>query len=210
MFSTTDLLCTLLQSARPRVTATLTALERDGALKSEELRVSGYKTRLWGITPHGLAVAGQFDAPFFEIGRTNAAYVPHRIETQRLRLAAEAADWQDWTPERVLRGQCLKKVPDAMVISPEGLRVAIEVERNCKTPKRYAELMLAYILEIKAGRVQEVHFVCPPGVASLVERSMGRVTEVRHAGERVPLTDGHRKRFRYFSFDEWPPKEIRT
>lgn len=203
--SSTDVIGLLLGCSRPRAVATLGSLERDHALKSEFLLVGGRRVRLWGITAHGLALADRVDGAAFELGKSNPSYVPHRLDCQRLRLAAEAAGWRDWIPERVLRGRNMRKVPDAISLDPAGHRVAVEVERHCKTPKRYAELMVAYLLEIKAGEVREVHFVCPAGVAALVRKCMARIVEVRHAGQRIPVEDAHRARFNYFDFSEWPP-----
>jgi hypothetical protein len=160
--------------------------------------------RLWGITPHGAAMAGQFDAPLFELGRTNPSWIHHRLDTQRMRLAAEAAGWHEWTTERNLQGKSLKKVPDAAAVDPQGQRVAIEIERHCKTAKRYQEIILAYLQEIKAGRFAQVDFVCPDGVEALVQRAFERVQSVKYQGETVLLTDAHRSRFSFSSFSAWP------
>lgn len=206
VYSAIDVFGALLGTSRPRAFATLVGLERDCALKSEVLTVEGRRMRLWGITAHGLALAERFDSAAFELGKTNPSYVQHRLECQRMRLAAEAVGWRDWIPERALRGRKMRKVPDALALNPAGHRIAVEVERHCKTPKRYAELMIAYLVSIKAGDLREVHFVCPAGIAQLVQKSMARVVEVRHAGERIPVSESHRARFKYFEFSEWPPK----
>lgn len=54
----------------------------------------------------------------------------HRLDTQRMRLAAEKAGWTQWVPERALQGRGLKKVPDAAAIDTRGHLVAIEIERH--------------------------------------------------------------------------------
>lgn len=195
-------------TSKRRAVATLDAMERDALIATEALTYGGRSIKLYGITPHGCAVAGVFEAPHFERGRTNPAYIPHRLEGQRARLQAEAAGWTGWQPERALRAQASKegwkKIPDALGINKDGERVAVEVERFTKTPKRYSELILLYLQEIKNGRYHHVDFVCPPGVETLVQRAMGRVDAVRLNGEVVAVTDAHRARFRYYSLATWP------
>lgn len=194
--------------SRRRALDGLAAMERDHLITSETLSVGARATTLYGITAHGCAVADAFDCPVFEKGRTNPSWVEHRVAGQRLRLAAEAAGWTGWLPERALRGKAAlegwKKIPDAVATSPVGNVTAIEVERYCKTPKRYSELWLQYLHDLKAGRIKFVHFVCPPGVETLVARAMARVTHVKLNGEAVAITDVHRARFSYFNFNNWP------
>jgi len=207
VYTTADIASSLLQIDRSRAAACLKSLEQAGALKSEAHEVRARVTKLFGITPHGLALAGCFDNPHFELGRTNPSWITHRLATQRMRIAAEAAGWTDWTPERAIlnQGLKLKKVPDAAATDPAGRRVAVEIERHCKTPKRYSEIIVAYLLEIKAGRYQEVHYVCPTGTEKLIEKSFSRIESVKFNGEVVKLEAKHRARFKFFSFDTWPP-----
>lgn len=203
-----DVAAQVMNVSRRRALDALAAMERDHLITSETLSVGARATTLYGITPHGCAVADAFDCPAFERGRTNPSWVEHRVAGQRLRLAAEAAGWTGWLPERALRVKAAlegwKKIPDAVATSPASEVVAIEVERHCKTPKRYSELWLAYLQDMKANRFKRVHFVCPPGVEVLVARSMARVTHVKLNGEAVQITDAHRARFSYFNFNNWP------
>lgn len=209
VYITADVAADLLQIDRSRAAACLNSLERQGALKSETHDVRARFVKQWGITPHGLALADCFCNPFCELGRTNGAQLEHRSACQRMRLKTEAAGgWTDWTPDRIVRlTKGLKKVPDAIATDPIGNRVAIEIERNVKTPKRYSEIIVAYLLEIKAGKYDEVHFVCPAKVEKLVEKSFSRIESVKLNGEVVKLEAKHRARFKFFSFDNWPPKE---
>ncbi len=205
VFSSAEIVSQLLACSRSVAWATLASLEKAGALKSEEHQIDARRVRIWGITPHGLAIADAFDGQFFELGRTASGWIPHRLDTQRMRLRAESAGWGNWTTERALRLRGLKKVPDAAATSPAGRRVAIEIERHCKTPKRYEQLIVAYLQEIRAGRFDLVHFLCPPGVDGLVERALARIHTVKFAGDSVTLDAAQRSRFRFFSFDTWPP-----
>lgn len=195
--------------SRTRAAALAAVMERDGLLLSEVHQVEARKLKIYGITPHGLAMADRCGEPHFERGRTNPSWIMHRLEGQRMRLKAEAAGWTGWQPERALRMRAAeerwKKIPDAVAASPAGESIAIEIERHAKSLKRYAELIVEYILEIKAGRYRRVHFVCPPGVEVAVARAMAAVPAVRLAGETVQLTDQHRSRFLFFNFQNWPP-----
>lgn len=205
VYITADVAADLLQVDRSRAAACMNSLEKKGALKSETHDVRARFVKQWGITPHGLALVDCFDSPFAELGRTNGAQLEHRAACQRMRLKAEAVGgWTDWTPDRMVRLiPGLKKVPDAIVTDHAGNRVAIEVERHVKTPKRYAEIIIAYLLEIKAGRYHEVHYVCPLGTEKLIEKSFSRIESVKLNGETVKLEDKHRARFKFFSFDNW-------
>lgn len=205
VYTSADIAADMLQIDRRRAAATLKSLESQGALKCETHSVNARMLRIHGITPHGLAMAGQFNGQFFELGRTNPSWINHRLEGQRMRVKAEAAGWMDWATERTLRLQNLKKIPDAVATCPAGSRVAVEIERHCKTPKRYSELIVAYLLEMKAGRYAEVHFVSPSGVEKLIKNSFSRIESVKFNGDVVKLEAKHRARFKFFSFDQWPP-----
>lgn len=208
VWTTAEIAALVAGTSRRRALDTLAAMERDALIAGEALTYAGKPLTLYGITAHGCAVADAFDCPHFEKGRTNPSWIEHRLCTQRMRLAAEAAGWRGWYGERVMRIRASKegwkKVPDALAETPDGEMVAVEIERHCKTPKRYGELILAYLQEIKAGRYSQVHFVCPAGVETLVQKAMARVTHIKHLGERVEVTPAHRARFRYANFNHWP------
>lgn len=183
---------------------TLIGLVRDGALKCESHMVSSRKTHIYGITPHGLALMDRFDRPYFQLGRTNSAYILHHLETQRARLAAEEAGWMDWTPGKLLHSQDLKKIPDAIATSPVGVRVAIEIERHIKTPKRYEEIISAHLQSISKKLWREVHYLTPEGLATRVEKAFENVKSVPVNGDRIQLEQAHRDRFRFYELNVWP------
>jgi hypothetical protein len=139
---------------------TLLGLVRDGAIKSESHFVLSRKLHIFGITPHGLVLADEFDHPFFELGRTNSVYIPHHLKTQQARINAEASGWAEWTPGKVLYGQGFKKVPDALCTMPDGRRVALEVELHTKTKKRYEEIISSHLQSITKKQWDEVLYLC--------------------------------------------------
>lgn len=183
---------------------TLTSLVRDGALKWESHMVGSRKMHLYGITPHGLALMDRFDRPYFQLGRTNSAYIPHHLETQRARLAAEEAGWTDWTPGKLLHSRGLKKIPDAIATSPAGARVGIEIERYVKTPLRYQEVISAHLQSISKKLWWEVHYLTPEGLAMRVAKAFENVKSVPVNGDRIQLEQIHRDRFRFYELHAWP------
>lgn len=203
-FTTTAVVCELLGCSQPVAHRALSAMVKEDQLKAETLQVEGRITRLWGITPHGLGLAGVFDAPYFELGRTNPAFVTHHTDTQRARLKAEAAGWKDWTPGKVLYKQGLKKIPDALAVDPQGELVAIELERTLKTPKRYADIVSQHLQTIKTGKWARVLYLTPPRVPAQALRTvLYRVTEVLVAGEKVRLEPRHYERFAFYDLETW-------
>jgi hypothetical protein len=183
---------------------TLSGLVRDGALKCESHMVGSRKMHLYGITPHGLALMDRFDRPYFQLGRTNSAYIPHHLQTQRARLAAEEAGWTDWMPGKLLHRQGLKKIPDAIATSPDGDRIAIEIENYIKSLKRIEEIISAHLQSISKKLWREVHYLTPDGLARRVEKAFENVKSVPVNGDRIQLEQAHRDRFRFYELNVWP------
>lgn len=194
----------LMSASHSSAQRTLSGLVREGALKFESHFVASRKTFIYGITAHGLALCDKFDVPHFQIGKTNSSYITHHLQTQQARLAAEACGWTDWRPGKVLYGQNLLKVPDALATSPAGVRVAIEIERNIKTPKTYEEVIAGHLMCVTKKLWNEVHYLTPPGLAKRVQKAFEHVTSVPVNGDRVSLEQAHRDRFRFFELSDWP------
>lgn len=204
VFSTVTILSRVISASPSCTTRTLDYLMRDGALKSEMHVIQCRHSYIYGITPHGLGLVGKFDVRHFELGKTNAAYIPHHLATQVARLSAEEEGWNDWQPGKTLHGQSLQKVPDALATDPVEKRVAIEIERHIKTPKRYGEIISAHLQAITQKRWAEVHYLCPDGLHKKVEAAFAHIDSVFVKGERVPLQQKHRDCFKFFALDAWP------
>lgn len=183
---------------------TLDALILGLALKSEAHFVNSRKILIYGITPHGLALANMIDRPFFELGRTNSSYVPHHLATQTARLAAEAAGWSDWQPGKTLHKCGYLKVPDALAIRSDRMNIAIEIERHIKTKKRYEEIISLHLQEISKKSWVEVHYLTQPELILPLKNIFQRIETIPVKGERVALEEKHRARFRFFPMAEWP------
>lgn len=204
VFSTVVILARLLSASPSSTTRTLDSLMRDGALKSESHLIHCRHSTVYGITPHGLGLVGKLDSRYFELGKANPSYIPHHLETQLARLNAEGNGWVDWMPGKRLHGQSLEKVPDALATDPVGMRVAIEIERHIKTPKRYGEIISAHLQAITQKRWAEVHYLCPNGLHKKVEAAFAHIDSVFVKGERVPLQQKHRDCFKFFALNSWP------
>ncbi len=183
---------------------TLAGLVRSGALKTEIHFVQSRKLKLYGISPYGLALAGEFDNPAFELGRINSQYILHHLQTQQARINAEAAGWIDWKPGKLLHGMGLKKVPDALVVSPAGRRVAIELELNIKTQKRYSEIISAHLQAITKKLWDEVHYLTSLELVLPLQKVFQKIEIIPVLGERHKLEEKHRARFIFAALNDWP------
>lgn len=181
----------------------LCSMTRDDLLAAEKIDVLG--GRIYGITPRGIALSSQDDpGPHFESGRVGALHIAHHLDCQAARLAGEAAGWCNWIPDRRLAARGFKKIPDAISTAPWGAKFALEIERTIKTPKRYAEIIAAHLLQIKTGYYTHVIYISPRGESRAILRALHRVETVRVNGEPRRLTDAHFARFVFVDLDEFP------
>ena len=226
IWTVTEIVATLLGVGYPAAHAVLKAMQRDGLLASQAAFVAAgggvRRVVLHGITAQGLAFAWDLDeaqearSPW-EPSKTSALFVPHQIETQRARLRADAAGWHGWTPARSLMRLDLPKLPDAEAISSDGEPVAIEIEREIKTDKRYEAIIGAYITQIKRdGRWSRVDYLCADAdFAARLARIFGRLHQLRfevrgRAAKVAEVQQSHLDRFRFFAAAEWPGETYLT
>lgn len=202
-FFNAEIASILLSTSRSSALRTLTSMVRDGELKTEEHYLKGRKVMIYGITSHGLAMADKFDQSAFELGK-NPSYLTHHFQTQLARLKAEDQGWTDWTPGKTLHDKGLKKIPDALATSPNAKRVALEIERNIKTPKRYAEIIGAHLLGCSNKTWDEVHYLTPDGVSGRLHKLFLSIKKVNvpTLGELV-LEPTHYNRFKFFDLSNW-------
>ncbi|MDQ2131566.1 MobC family replication-relaxation protein [Leclercia adecarboxylata] len=191
---------------------TLTQLERDGMLRRHRFPIAGrVHLTVWGITPHGLAYAWESgeqyeDRPRFEPSKLVLARIPHQTEMQEARLKAEASGWTDWLRgERLGLRQAIR--PDALAVSPKGLKVAIELERTIKTRQRYQVIMREHLMAVRAGRWQVVVYISPDGMAQRLKRVFDAISYVSVGGMHEVLNDRQRNLFRFIALSDWPHME---
>jgi|GEM_PF-362215 len=225
IWTCTEIVGQLLGITYPAAHSLLKAMRRDRLTVSSEVFIAGrrgvQRTLLHGITAQGLAYAWDIDEvpeprnPW-EPSKTNALFVPHNIETQRARLRAEKLGCHSWRPARSLMRLKLPKLPDGEMVDKDGLRVAVEIEREIKTDKRYESVIGAYVAQMKSdGRWERVDYLCPDAdFAARLARVFGRLRQLRlegRSGEPAKvgsLEQVHLDRFRFYAGDAWPNGEF--
>ena len=206
-------------SSAHRITQTMAG---DGLVTTQVFTVKGGRgvrnVVLLGITHHGLAHAWSLNEVVesrgsWEPSKVNALYVPHVLEVQQARIRAERCGWSGWAPGRMLANRSWPKVPDALAVSPEGKKVAVEVERHIKSQKRYEVVIGSYITQMKQADsgLDRVDYLAPSNDMALrLARTFGLVKSLRTEGKAnapgrvAPLAQAHLDRFRFYSAERWP------
>ena len=98
------------------------------------------------------------------------------------------------------------QVPDAVARSPKGRKVAIELERTAKTPKRYVEILANYAEMISMGVIDEVIYVCPEQLTHRLERLFHRIEKIIFKEKVIPTPEGLLERFYFSSIEDWEQK----
>lgn len=203
VFTSAHIVAALVNTGLRTAQRLLASMTRDGHVVAEKIDVLGGS--IYGVTPHGIALSALDDAgPHHERGRVNALFIAHHLDCQIARLKAETAGWKNWVPKRVLVNRKLKKISDAIATTQSGVNVAIEIERTIKTPKRYSDIILAHLQQIKAGYYTRVIYISPRGESHAIERAFRRVKTMRVNGEPVQLIDAHFAHFLFVDLDEFP------
>lgn len=164
------------------------------------------------VTSHGQAMA--FDPGAgesvsdrtFEVGRYSLVYLAHTLDIQRLRVqAVHSGRVSKWVPGEAL-GVGIKGVkrPDAVVLTSDKTRVAVEVERTIKNKKRYAGILASHLTAIRQGKWSRVVWTCPDrDTAARVAAILKSIKRVSVAGHDTLLTDAHFTPFLFVAYDEF-------
>lgn len=166
---------------------------------------------LWGITRSGIAqVLQREDAsvpPWFQISKVSAWSMFHHLDKQKARLILESKGCQFW--ENCDRGefaseyQKRKHRPDGIITLPSGLKVAIEVERKIKSPKRYSSIMAEHLIQRSKNSWHYIYYVLPDEITrKRLEKIFNEITVVTANSSPVTITEQHRRIFRFFTMDE--------
>lgn len=211
LYSSADILSAVIGLKGQGAHNTLKAMERDGLLRSEQLPTGSKMQQIYGLTPHAAALESDIAlgniVPYFESSKVSPWTLQHSLSIQKLRLQLEADGWQNWASDRDCRrlGQAEKwlKVPDSIAVSPDGQRVAIEVERSFKTLKRYPDIMAAYLQAIKQGQFAGVDYWCVGSVtATKMQEIFYSIKQIKIKGQLVDLQPHHYQQFNFFNFKE--------
>lgn len=184
----------------------LNRMIRDEYLSFEEIlsdNIVAKSVRLYGITTHGAVMAQEEqDDPLnvvtFQPSKVNLTTLQHRIDTQLLRIEAENAGrtWIALNNIRLVKGS---KLPDGMILRPDGTRLAVEVERTAKSPKRYQEIANLYARTFKENNLVNVLYLFPDvTLKNRVQRIYSALPSLGEGINAVQLRDGDI--FRLFTF----------
>lgn len=195
---------------------TLAGLAREGLILHAELMKDGRPVHLWGITPDGQAViAAELDAApsarHFRPSDVGLSTLNHSLAVQRARVVAERAGWTAWRNGASL-GKLQPDEPrtDALAVSPDGQRWAVEVELTNKTARRYERVLFDRLRAIKTGHFDKVVWLSPDaGRCASLERLIKSIEEVNveHAGRKqiVKIDPAvHHPRLAFVTLPNWP------
>lgn len=216
IFTTREVIQVLLNVAPTPAKMTLSAMQRDGMLRLEQVQCpNGWRPFLWGITAHGQAVAfDDGEDPIdrvFEPGRVGLSVVKHTITIQLMRISAENAGWTHWqNVDRLAKWSKNEGRPDAIAINTAGEKIAIEIELTMKTTKRYESILFDRLRQIKGGKFDRVVWISPDQEASrrlsVIIKNIREFTR-EFAGTKQQITinpDLHHPRLAFVSLDTWP------
>lgn len=200
-------------NTRQQTHRVLTKLEADGFIRRHLMDIEGSRgITLWGITTHGQAFAWDEDEdigdmPIFEPSRVALTTLPHHLDAQLARVQAEAQGWSNWII--CDRGTAFKDIPsdhrpDAIVTRPDGVTVAVEVERTIKTRKRYQQILSSHLKAMSGKHWAKVYYVCPGEIASRLERVIRSISHINVNGTQVALEEKYLARFEFVSLEDWP------
>lgn len=191
----------------------LIAMEKKGHLDRHAVG----RASVWSVSLMGqIEYLGDSEDPLSVFdARVSEITVQHTLAVQRARIAAEKAGGTDWQAERHIRREAAKakeagaaspwlKVPDG-VITLGGQRVAVEVERSVKTPKRYQAIIAEYLQMRRAGTIGAVHYVCSSEkLAKGLHRIFNAIPSVNIRGTEVALKAEHYACFEFYEASAWP------
>ena len=195
------------------VQRTLRKMEKAELIKAHtiDFELSVWNLKIWGLTPTGALLATDLDEDikFFEVGRIKPITIAHSLALQRVKVIALSNRWVEWESS----SKMLKKanenrstwiqVPDAVARSPKDRKVAVELERTVKTPKRYVEILANYAEMMSMGVIDEVIYVCPAQLTARLERLFHRIEKIIFKGKVIPTPEGLLRRFYFISYEEW-------
>ncbi len=200
----------LLQVKPAAVSRTLQRLSEQGLVRSHQIPITGGNLTLHGITTHGQAMATEEGESVcekvFSPSRVSSVYARHTLDIQLLRIGAERAGWHHWVnADRVEKWPAGQARPDAFVQDLLGRRVAVECERTIKSPKRYCDILNAWLQGIRRGEVNRVVWVSPdPRVRDRLRQIITSITHVEVAGQKIVIPRDRFENISFLTYSEWP------
>ena len=189
---------------------TLEKLANEDLLRHHLLPTMGGHLVLYGITPHGQALAAKDGEEIFEKvfmpSRVAPTYARHTLDIQLLRIRAERTGWTAWVnADRLDKWEAGQMRPDAFATSPQRKRVAIECERTIKSPKRYLDILNGWLQSIRKGEVDRVVWVSPDErIRDRLRQIVTSITHLRIAGQEVLIPRDRFDNLTFLTYAEWP------
>lgn len=195
------------------IESTLAGMVREDLLVREECTLpSGRRVDLIGISMDGQAhIAHLLCKPLVdrahERGRAGLSQVDHRADLQRLHINLAQAGWCNWThPDRVpvsQKSQTGQHRADAITTTPAGVVVALEIERNVKTGKRYRAILAHHITALSRGDYSQVIYTSPSEATACAVRSLvSSIDQVIVAGRETIVTPEMLSKFKFLTYSE--------
>lgn len=212
-FSIAPIIGSLLDLQPSATHTTLNGMQKRGLIKQWYVQfevTSAGRLSIWGLTPTGaLLAADDGSCDYYEAGRIPIITMAHSIAIQRVKVVAVKSGWEQWLSSRRMRQIAHKdrskwlQVPDALATSPKGQKIALEIERTVKTPKRYEEILSNYCQMLLDKTVDRVVYVCPEKIAPRLERLFLRIESIFVNGGIQPVHESFRNRFHFVTYIEW-------
>ena len=164
---------------------------------------------IWGISKFGMHKVLEEEQlaeerPIFYKNSVNPISMQHKLDIQTLRIASEHGGWSGWESQFHKRINKKHEIyPDAIAVRPDGVRVAIEVERTVKKESRYKSILLAHLNARKLRRWDEIYYMSPnKKISKRLKSIFLNISAVDYLGEVIELGDRHKAPFRFFTYDE--------
>lgn len=189
---------------------TVSSLEKADLIRVERVPIVGGYVALVGITHHGQGMAVEpgeaVVEKVFSPGRVPTTYLRHMLDVQLIRVKAEQAGWTQWVnADRLEKWPEGQARPDAFVTDSAGGRIAVEVERTIKSPKRYIQILNVWLQAIRRGDVHRVVWVSPTeAIRDRLKQIIQAITHVDVGGQRVLIPRDRFQNLDFLTYAEWP------
>lgn len=209
VFSTTTIIQTLLCHKSPQASGQLLErMCRDGFLIAANISmVKGRALRIYGITEKGQIYAWQLEEKIttqrtFQPSKISSVMLQHELDMQILHIKAEREGWTNWVNGKSLGKRLFdEKCPDAIAVSPTGVKHCIEVERTFKSAARYRQIIASHLAMRKKNAWEKIIYLCPEqDFASRLERKIRSLEYLIFHSRRIQLTPEH---LRHFIFTDY-------
>lgn len=149
--------------------------------------------KIIGITSQGMGEIGFTDRRGFELSKLKHSQLLHKFLCQQVHLLANKQNHEfisgRWLTDEWFGGRNTKR-PDAVIITQDNQKIAIEAERTIKSKYRYQQIIVQYLKMIKANQISKVRYVMPDESKKImVEKAMKSIKSV------TVSTNGQKRQF---------------